>query len=272
MSVIKAKQASNLVREAIVLDLGDLSREAARLRTAAENKAAEIVADAQKEATHLVEKASAKGFEEGRATGFDQGFKEGRTQGHAESLLQRCEQLEQVEQGWRIAANLFETDRVDMQRQAHSAVLDLALRIAEKLVHRVIEVDRTIVIDQLIHALSYVIHSRDITVRICPDDRAVLEEAMPDLLTDFNQFEHVKLIDDAKVDCGGCVVTYGQGQIDATIGRQIERVVDLLLPLKNERNSIRPKQSINAGINEKSIPSGEEKNQVPPEQVTNTPS
>ena len=48
MSVIKAKQASNLVREAIVLDLGDLSREAARLRTAAENKAAEIVADAQK--------------------------------------------------------------------------------------------------------------------------------------------------------------------------------------------------------------------------------
>ena len=72
--------------------------------------------------------------------------------------------------------------------------------------------------------------------------------------------ERVSLVVEAleKVGCGGCVVTYGQGQIDATIGRQIERVVDLLLPLKNERKSIRPKQSINAEINGKSMPSGSE--------------
>ena len=269
MSVIKAKQAPNLVKEAIVLDLGDLSRQASRLRTVAESKATEIVEDAQREAAHLVEKASVEGFEEGRAAGFAQGFKDGRTQGHAESLAQRSEQLKQIEQAWRMAADSFGADRADMHRQAHTAVLDLALRIAEKLVHRVIEVDRTTVIDQLGQALSYVICSHDVTVRICPDDRSILEEAMPDLLTEFSQFEHVRLVDDAKVGCGGCVVTYGQGQIDATIGRQIDRVVDLLLPMRNERNAIIQKQSTNAEINEKSAPSEEEKdNQVSSEQVT----
>ena len=58
MPVLKQSGSRLAIKEAVVLDLGDLGRQAAQLRLAAEAKAAKIIGEAEKEAGQLVATAS----------------------------------------------------------------------------------------------------------------------------------------------------------------------------------------------------------------------
>lgn len=230
MAVLKANQHASYPKDAIVLDLGDLGRQAARLRMAAEAKAAAIVTKAEEEAARLVASAESKGFEQGRQEGFAKGLAEGREQGAKQALAEQAQQLAQVQAAWRDVAQQLENQRKQMDVEARQTVLEFALKLTERIVHRAIEVDRDVIVDQVASALAYVLRPLDVVVRIHPEDRPLLETAMPQLMEQFTHLQHVRLQDDPEVTRGGCVVTYGQGEIDATIETQIRRVVDLVLP------------------------------------------
>jgi flagellar biosynthesis/type III secretory pathway protein FliH len=230
MAVIKSHNSATLLKDAIVLDLGDVSRQAQRIRASAEAKARQLIADAQRDAMahrkHIHDDSAAQGHEEG----FGKGLEAGREQGRQEAYQQAGEQLQEIQQGWVDAISQLDDQRQAMERDARQAVLELAIRFAAKLTHRVIEVDDQVVLGQLEAVLSQVLRPMEVTVRICPDDRQVLEEAMSQLLAQFAQVQRVHLVDDAQVGPGGCVLNYGQGQIDATIQTQLQRLVELMLP------------------------------------------
>ena len=230
MPVLKQTNTTPAMREAIVLDLGDIGAQAARIRAAAEAQAAQIIADAQAKSHSLAQQVHEQAQEQGYADGIEKGLVEGREQGHAEALAETAEQLRQLTAAWSQVATDWEQQRVDMEREARQAVLEFALSAAEKIVHRVIEVDETVVIDQVAQALSLVLSAHDASVRIHPVDRPLLEDAMPQLVQELGTLEHIDLADDEEVTPGGCVVAFGQGRIDATIERQLQRLVDLILP------------------------------------------
>lgn len=230
MALIKAQSASSLLKEAIVLDLGDLGRQAAKVQAAMEAKARQTLADAQQAAAKIIEEAKSKGFDEGRGKGFEQGLAEGRKQGRAEALAQTADQLRQLQESWTAAASQWEVNRSTLESEGSERLLEMALRLAEKIVHRVIEIDPSVVVDQVATSLSHVLREFDVIVRIAPQDRPVLEEALPQLLAEFSHLKHVRLVDDPAVGAGGCILTYGQGQVDATIDTQLRRVVELMLP------------------------------------------
>lgn len=230
MPVLKAQPHQPYAKDAIVLDLGDLGRQAAKLRVAAENKAAQILAAAEKQAAELVEGAEARGFEQGHAEGLQRGLEEGREQGRQAALEEMRQQLQQVQTAWIDVAQQLDNGRKDMALEARQAVLGFALRLAEKLVHRVIEVDPTVVVDQVSEALSHVLRPLDVTVAVHPEDRPLLERAMPELMQEFSRLGHIALADDESMARGGCVVSYGQGEVDARIETQMARIVDLILP------------------------------------------
>jgi flagellar assembly protein FliH len=230
MAVIKSHNAAGILKEAIVLDLGDLGRQAAKLQAAAEAKARKIIGDAEQQAAKLIEDARTKGRDEGRAQGTQEGIAQGRKLGHAEALQQSAAKLQELQQAWINSAKDWDTQREEMQREAPQRVLELALGLAEKLVHRVIQVDPTVIVDQVANALAHVLHEMDVTIRVCPADRPVLEEAMPELVAEFSHLKHVRIVDDPEITPGGCIVSYGQGQIDTTIDTQLTRLVELMLP------------------------------------------
>ncbi len=230
MPVVKNQQAAPMIKEAIVLDLGDIGRQAARMRVAAEAKATEIVEASQRQAQQLISEASDRGYREGYARGMTEGVEAGRAKGYAEALAAGAERLTKLQQAWSEVASQWESQRKDMAREANQAVLHLALALAERVVHRVLEVDRSVIVEQVANALSHVLRPMDPMVKINPADRALLDEAMPQLLREFNQFEHVHLVEDESVAPGGCVVATGQGLIDAQIETQLERIVEMMLP------------------------------------------
>jgi len=229
MAVMKTG-ANKLIKDAVVLDLGDLRAQAARLRMQAESRAAQIVNDAEAKAHKLIEAAHGQGFEQGKAEGHEQGLAEGREQGRQEALQAKAEELSQVVTAWSDVGAQWDEYRRELEREARDTVLDFALKLGERLVHRLVDIDRLIVVDQVANALSMVLEPLDVKVRIHSADRSTLEEAMPELLAEFSQFEHVRLVDDGDVGRGGCVVSYGQGEVDATIDTQLRRVLEVILP------------------------------------------
>ena len=230
MPIIKGQESTPLLQRAIVLDMGDLGQQAEQLKASAIREAAVIVSDAEQKAEELAVRIADEAQRSGHAAGLEQGLAEGRKQGHEEAMASGAAQLEQLQRSWIDAAAQWEQRHQQMQRQGCQDVLSLALRLAELVVHRIVQIDRSVVVDQLAEALSHVLRTMQITVKIHGDDRQVLEQAMPQLLEEFSHLESVSLVDDDEVGRGGCVVCYGQGQVDATIDTQLRRLLQLILP------------------------------------------
>ena len=74
MAVIKKSEAVNAARNAVVLDLGDIARQAELLRRRAEEQAEAIVADAREQRERLV----STGYTEGHVEGSKKGYSEGK--------------------------------------------------------------------------------------------------------------------------------------------------------------------------------------------------
>lgn len=232
MPILKSQPepARPLLKDAVVLDLGDLGRQAAQLKAAAEAKAERIIADAQAEADRLTAGAEQTGLERGLVEGRTQGEAAGREAGHAAALAEGAEVVQQVTERLAALAEQWEARRQELDRQAREAVLDLALRIARKVVHRTAEIDRQVVVEQVGHALERVLEPTDVTIRVHPDDRPTLDEVLPDMLARFSHLDHVKVADDEAVGLGGCVLEAGEGRVDASLDTQLQRIAELVAP------------------------------------------
>ncbi|MEX2213099.1 MAG: FliH/SctL family protein [Phycisphaeraceae bacterium] len=230
MAVIKNQLAPNYLRDAIVLDMGDLRRQADRLREAAQQQADQIIADAQAKAALVAKQSRADAEKAGHDQGLLKGTEEGLKKGHAEALARSDAQLKQIQNAWLEAAAGWSAQREQAERDARQTILRLGLIFAEKVVQRVVQVDSEVIVDQLAEAICYVLRPTDVTVRINPADRAAVDEAMPQLLKGLAHLEHVEVAEDDTITRGGCMVAYGQGRIDATVDTQMRRLVELIIP------------------------------------------
>lgn len=230
MALIKHSQSGSMVKDAIVLDFGDLSRQAESILQRAHNAAAEVLAHANEEARRLIDGAAAKGHAEGFEKGSNEGRRAGESQGRAEAIASWNEQLETLTHQWTAALAKFEADRSAMMLDAREDVLVFATEMAAKIVHRLVKVDENIIADQLVAALTGLTRPTSLAITIHPEDRPVVESVLPELLASIGANSETELRDDASIGRGGCIVNTAGGTVDAAIQTQIDRIVTALLP------------------------------------------
>jgi len=233
MPLLKHNDTSRIDHDAVVLDLGDLRRQGETIKQRARDEAARIIADARAEAARLTENAAAEGHQQGLAQGRAEGLEQGRQQGHAEALQQTAEGLRKLQEAWINAGQQWDAERRAMVLDARQSLLELAVTIAEKVTRRVPTVDPSVVVDQVAAAIEHVVRPGDVKIRIHPEDRPLIEEALPEMARSFAAAEHVQLVDDAGIERGGCIVVTRRGRIDATLDTQLNRLVDALLPSRD---------------------------------------
>ncbi|MEM8739785.1 MAG: FliH/SctL family protein, partial [Planctomycetota bacterium] len=230
MPILKQQAAQPLIRDAVVLDLGDLGRQAARLRAAAETKAQQILENARDQAQEIIAAAEKIGHDRGHEQGLAQGLAEGQTQGHAQALADAADQIKALTQSLSTVAQAWDERRAELDREARTAVLDFALKFAHKITHRVLDTDPHVVIDQVAAALARVLEPTDVRLHVHPDDRDTLQEVLPDLLAGLGHLQTVELTDDPAVGRGGCKLALRGGEVDAAIDTQIARLIDTVRP------------------------------------------
>ena len=230
MPMIRKEHAKALAHDAIVLDLGDLQRQGDEIIERAKRKADEIIESARRQRERLLEGAAEYGRTEGYAQGSAEGQAEGRAEGKAQALAEHAPVLTELTDRWTEAIDKFETERILLLNQAMDSVLEFAVEFARRVTKRAVELDKQAACAQLEAAMGMLLRPSRVVIAVHPDDRGVIDEALPALLEKFDEVEHAELLIDAELTPGSCVVRSGSGSIDADIQRQIDRLVDAVLP------------------------------------------
>ena len=231
MALIRQSSGATLARDAIVLDLGDLSRQGEQLRARARAEGDRIIAEARAERERLITGAAEEGRQAGLAQGLGEGRQQGAVQGKEAALAERRERLATLEASWSAALGVFDAERDQMLLQARQDVLRLAAVVAELVTKRAVALEPGRVADQLGAVLAVLARPTRLVVSVHPDDQELAREALPALCEKYSAATNVEIMPDPSLSRGSCVATTGTGGVvDASVRTQLERIVELLLP------------------------------------------
>jgi flagellar assembly protein FliH len=231
MPVLKQSAVAPMLHDPkVVLDLGDLQRQADRMIEAAEQEARRIVDEAVRTAEEEGRRIRAEAEARGRAEGEQAGRESGEAEGRREAVEAVSAELAGLEAAWTEALRTWSSRREADLSAAQQDVVALAVAIAGRIVQREIQADPEVATRQVAAALAMLSDVRDARVFVHPEDRQAVAEALPGLVQALASTAHVELREDSSLGRGGVVVRSGEGVIDARIDLQIRRIAEALAP------------------------------------------
>jgi flagellar assembly protein FliH len=236
LPIVKKIHARELLRSAVVLNLGDVRREAVDLIETARNEAESILASARVEAAELTESAAeigrTEGLKEGEAAGRAEGLAAGMSQGREDAIESMRERLESIATGWNDALVDLVASRNAIREEARRDLLRLSLAIAERVLGRLPAHDPSLIENQVSGAIEMLAGSTSLRITLNPEDVPVVEQHLPAVMATIRGSEDadVSIVTDPDIVRGGCVVKAGDGEIDARLDVQMSRIVSGLFP------------------------------------------
>jgi flagellar assembly protein FliH len=166
------------------------------------------LAQARADAEQLRESARAEGYEAGRA--------------EAMSALQPA--LEALA----TAVDAVHAEQLAATERQERRAVELALRLAEKILGGVIAVEPERVIESVRGALRGLVERERITVLVNPADLELVLGAMDDLRASLGGIQHMVVEAERRVAPGGCVVRTADGDVDAGIDTKLVRAREVI--------------------------------------------
>ncbi len=176
----------------------------------AHQTAKQIVADAQKKAEEI--KAEALRFKE-------EVFAKARDEAKADV---QARQVEEIARAKMQAGQVIE--------DSEKNVLELALKIAEKIIGKDLERDPDVLIDIVGNAIQNMRSAKAMQLRVHPEDGKILREKRPRLMELIGRTVDLAIRDDSDVERGGCIIQTEFGVIDGQIRTQFEMLRNVLIP------------------------------------------
>ena len=234
MPLIRNKNAAHVTHQAVALELENVRSQAESLLESSRAEAESIIAEARAlagaEAARIREEAREEGYRTGLADGLAEGRETGREAAVAEAMEPYQAVFSKLAPAWLEQFEQFGQERERLFEEARRDLVGFALELAESIVRRTIECDPEVCVGQLEEAVRLLGRPTRMEVRIHPEDREVIERALPGLLAGFASTPDLELTEQASVGRGGCVVTTPEGAVDSGIDVQLERVMQALLP------------------------------------------
>ncbi len=224
--VLRAKEVP---ASAGAFNLANFEQQARDIIGGAEARSAEIAAEAKADAEVVLEKARKDGFEAGHAEGLEKGTDEGRTAGREEGLAACRQDTSTLAQSLEALVSEFGARREGLIKDAERDLLDLAMRIAERVVRRQLSAGRGAVEKAVAEAISLAADRSNVQVHVNPVDLSAAEGAHAEIIKRFSEMKDLKMVGDESIECGGCLVTTEAGSVDLEVGTQLERIESLLI-------------------------------------------
>ncbi|MBN2687731.1 MAG: hypothetical protein JXR85_06085 [Deltaproteobacteria bacterium] len=153
-------------------------------------------------------------------SGYAAGITEGRNRALKELSTAFCALERTVEE--------VKAERSNLWKQSEQDLLRLAVMIAEKIIHREVSVDRTVVMDVIKNAVAASQDKDDMTIRLNPQDYDYIAEAKPDFLSNQGLAESFVLERDDRIQPGGAVIESKHTEVDARIDGQLKTIFEAL--------------------------------------------
>ncbi|MEI6127189.1 MAG: FliH/SctL family protein [Pseudomonadota bacterium] len=178
------------------------------MRLHAQQDAQLTIAHAQKEAQRIEREAYERGFSKGEHAGMQ------KAEAELAPLIAfsrgMCDEFKKIKE-------YFYIDHQDI-------ILELALKIARKVIHQEIVSNNELIIGVLSSAIKLAIDREKLLIRIHPDDLEICQQKRPDIMKNSDGIKQILFEPDGSVDKGGAIIEYAFGEIDARIEQQFTEI------------------------------------------------
>jgi flagellar assembly protein FliH len=205
------------------IDFETLRADAEAIVDRAAADAESVLRQAETVAIELVEQAreQAKKIEEdARAAGREQGYADGHQSAHDELAPVLATMRELIES--------IRTQRSAVIGAAEPELVRLAMAIAERIVHSELVTNPNIVVENVRQALTRLVTREVVTLRVNPADHDTIRQHR-DAIVAASDVEHLRIVEDQRVDRGGVLVETDAGTIDSKIATQLREAKRAIL-------------------------------------------
>ena len=238
-AVIKSDLLGRLrVEGEYMIDPGTLSEHEVRMRRhrneSPEKQARSIVREARQEAEEIVSAA----YQEAEAI-RESAYQEARAQALAELDQERSAMVE------RVAETIADIGRQldEFWIQTEGELLKLAVEIARKLVHHEINENQEVVLNTVKIALYQLRDRQSLKLRVNPADYELLREHKEEIMSSCDGMRSVEILEDRRVEQGGCLIESDNGSLDARIETQLKEVERALLEAAHDGRDDSPAET-----------------------------
>jgi len=230
-ALIKAGQFAGAGKGLYTLDLRDISEKAEAIVSRARAEADRLVADAHRQIETMREQVRA----EAHQAGYEAGLAGGRKAGHEAALeAARARFAEEQNDLTGLLSKLvgsLRDRREQLYAEARRDVIVLAIAIASRALSRLEASDAAMgqaAAEAMQAALEIIGQAGEPTIRVHPEDWAIVERLAHDVAQGIKEGRHVRVTEDPSVGRGGVTVETDDSAIDATIQTQLNTIADAL--------------------------------------------
>jgi flagellar assembly protein FliH len=145
---------------------------------------------------------------------------------HNELLNQIKLILEKIEQ----TIKNYNIEEKNAMEQVFEKVSSFAFKIAEKVVHKKILIDKSIIKETLAHAIESSFEKKKLTIILNPNDVQTIQSCAEDFGMDEKTMTNTwKLESNKDISPGGCLIETPNEEIDARIESQLKALEDTIL-------------------------------------------
>lgn len=190
------------------------------------------------EVARIQEQAHQEAYEAGRIEGFakgrQEGAVEGREQGHADGLARG---IEEARAAMQLQADRFEAlmatlsaPLAQLDQRVEEELVALAMIVARHVVRRELKIDPGQVVAAVRQAVSVLpVAARDVRVLLHPADAELVRAAMSLKDQVSEEERRWRILEDATVSRGGCMVETESSRVDASVESRLAAIVAMAL-------------------------------------------
>ncbi len=202
------------------------NNQAQKIRQEAESEAKKIQEEARKNAEALESEIDQK-LSRVEREAHDKGYEEGREKGYQEGgdeVKRLIDSLHRI-----ITAAIDK--RNEIVEESETQVINLVLRIAQKVIKVISENQKNVVINNVVQALRKLKSRGDVVIRVNLADLELTSQHVSDFMKMVENVKSITVLEDSSVDRGGSIIETDFGQIDARISSQLHEIEERILEL-----------------------------------------
>lgn len=219
-----------------LFNLNDFDLEAKAIIDFAKKQAEEMLASTRQEIQQKKIEAIKKGYSEGSAKGFKEGYDKGVKDGEKAGALDVEKKTMHLKANVLNILNHLESSKVDILQRAESDLIKLSIEIAKKITRAKFENEPEIIKTSVASAIKFTALKSDILITLNPADKLIIDSFLPELKAKFEELDKIAVVDNVKVERGGCLVSSKAGMVDHTIESQLQKIYQQLLSVKDSAN------------------------------------
>lgn len=206
----------------------DVEQRARAIVAEAEARARGILQAAEQQARAHVESRRRAGYAEGHAQGRAEGRAQVQAEARAAAVAAAQAEVAHVVRALSAALTQLDQQKRALLAAAEAGLIELAVAIARRVCKVLVDGSAAPARANARALLESVAHHADVELCLHPDDCARLGEVAAELAAGVAALPHVSIRPDPAVARGGCVLRTRDGEIDAAIEGQLDRIAAAL--------------------------------------------